>query len=95
MLRTKVYRARKHKSDISIQLNLTKKRYNLLKEAHTSIKDVDSVEYAFADGNFYLGICFKNFRFTFFKFIRRVEHDTSRSLIFLAFTFYFLFFILL
>ena len=27
--RTKVYRARKHKSDISIQLDLTKRRYDL------------------------------------------------------------------
>ena len=44
----KVYRARKHKFDISVQLDLTKRRYDLLKEARTIIKGADSVEYAFA-----------------------------------------------
>ena len=65
--RTKVYRARKHKSDISIQLDLTKRRYDLLKEARTRIKDVDSVEYAFADINCSLGLRLKNGRFRFFN----------------------------
>ena len=46
--RMKVYRARKHKFDISVQLDLTKRRYDLLKEARTRIKGADSVEYAFA-----------------------------------------------
>ena len=55
--RTKVYRARKHKSDISIQLDLTKRRYDLLKEVHTRIKDVDSGEYALTDMNCYQGLC--------------------------------------
>ena len=55
--RMKVYRARKHKSDISIQLDLTKRRYDLLKEVRTRIKDVDSGEYAFADMNCYQGLC--------------------------------------
>ena len=65
--RTKVYRARKHKSDISIQLDLTKRRYDFLKEDRTRIKDVDSVEYAFADINSSLRLCLKNGRFRFFN----------------------------
>ena len=65
--RTKVYKARKHKSDISIQLDLSKRRYDLLKEARTRIKDVDSVEYAFADKNCSLGLHLKNGRFSFFS----------------------------
>ena len=65
--RTKVYGVRKHKSDISIQLDLTKRRYDLLKEARTRIKDIDSVEYAFADINCFLGIRLKNGRFRFFN----------------------------
>ena len=49
--RTVVYRARKHNSDISVQLDLTKRRYDLPKKARTRIKGLDSVEYAFADIN--------------------------------------------
>ena len=65
--RTKVYRARKHKSDISVQLDLTKRRCDLLKEGRTRIKSADSVEYAFADINCSLGVRFKNRRFKFFN----------------------------
>ena len=64
---TKVYRARKHKSDISIQLDLAKRRYDLLKEARTKIKGVDSVEYSFVDINCSLGLYLKNKRFKFFN----------------------------
>ena len=65
--RTIVHRARKHKSDISVQLDLTKRRYDLLKEARTRIKGADSVEYAFADINRSLGLRLKNGRFKFFN----------------------------
>ena len=65
--RTIVHRARKHKSDISVQLDLTKRRYDLLKEARTRIKGADSVEYAFADINCSLGLRLKNGRFKFFN----------------------------
>ena len=41
--------------------------YDLLKEARTRIKDVDSAEYAFADINCFLGLCLKNGRFRFFN----------------------------
>ena len=65
--RTKVYRAGKHKSDIFVQFALTKRRYDLLKEARTRIKSADSVEYAFADINCSLGLRLKNGRFKFFN----------------------------
>ena len=67
MSRTKVYRARKYKCDISIQLDLTKRRYDQLKSARTRMKDVDSVEYAFAEINCSLGLRLKNGRFRFFN----------------------------
>ena len=41
--------------------------YDLLKEARTRIKDVDSVEYAFADINCSLGLRLKYGRFRFFN----------------------------
>ena len=71
--RTKVCRARKHKSDISIQLDLTKRRYDLLKEARARIKDADGMEYAFADINCSLGLRLKNGRFRFFNLSELVE----------------------
>ena len=53
--RTKVYRVRKDKFDISIHLGLTKRRYDLLKKARTRIKDFVNVEYTFKDINCFLG----------------------------------------
>ena len=65
--RTRVCRARKHKSDVSVQLDLTKRRYDLLKAACTRIKSADSVEYTFADINCSLGLRLKNGSFKFFN----------------------------
>ena len=67
MPRMKVYRARKHKSDTSVQLDLTKRRYDLLKEACARIKGADSVEYAFANINCSFGLHLKNGRFKCFN----------------------------
>ena len=49
--RTKVYRARKHKADIAIHLDLTKRRYLLLKDAYGKAKNCASVDFAYADIN--------------------------------------------
>ena len=49
--RTKVYRARKLKTDIAIHLNLTKHRYLLSKDAYSKAKNCASVDFAFADIN--------------------------------------------
>ena len=43
--RTKVYRARKHKADIAIHLDLTKRRYLLLKDAYSKAKNCASVDF--------------------------------------------------
>ena len=51
VLRAKVYRARKHKADIAIHLNLIKRRYLLLKDAYSKDKDCTSVDIAYADIN--------------------------------------------
>ena len=47
--RTKVCRARKHKADIAIHLDLTKRHYLLLKDASDKTKDGASVNFAFVD----------------------------------------------
>ena len=54
-----------HKSNISAQLDLTKRRYDLLQEARTRMKSADSLDYGFADINCSLGLCLKNGRFNF------------------------------
>ena len=57
---TRVYRARKHKADIAIHLNLTKPRYLLLKDAYGKAKNCPSVDFACVDTNCSLCLQFKN-----------------------------------
>ena len=52
-MRTNVYRASRHKS-----IDLTKRRYDLLKEA-SRIKDDDCVEYGFSGYHLFFGSSFK------------------------------------
>ena len=54
--RTKVYRARKHKADIAIDIDLTKRCYFLLKDAYGKTKNCTSVDFACADIN--CSLCF-------------------------------------
>ena len=86
--RTKVYKARKHKSDISVQLDLTKRRYDLLKEACTRIKGADSVEYAFANINCSFGLHLKNGRFKCFN--SSEELDMALAEVWLCLSFFFI-----
>ena len=58
--RTKVYRARKHKADFAIRLDLTKPRYLLLKDAYGKAKNCPSVDFACVDTNCSLCLQFKN-----------------------------------
>ena len=58
--RTKVYRARKHKADIAIHLDLTKRRYLLLEVAYGKAKNCASVDFACADLNCSLCLRLKN-----------------------------------
>ena len=47
----KVYRARKHKADIAIHLDLTKRHYLLLEDTYAKSKDCTSVDFVCADIN--------------------------------------------
>ena len=49
--RTILYRKRKDIKDLSIRLDLTKARYNLLKVARQKTDDNDGVDYVYADVN--------------------------------------------
>ena len=75
---TKVYRARKQKTDITMHLDLTKRHYLLLKDVYGKAKNCASVDFACADryqllalslmvtGNF--SIPWKNLRDHYWKF---------------------------
>ena len=58
--RTKVYRARKHKADIAIHLDLTKRCYLLLKDAYSKAKNCTSVDFDCADINCLLCLRLEN-----------------------------------
>ena len=68
--RTKVYRARKHKADIVIHLDLTERRYLLLKNAYGKAKDCANIDFACADINCSLCLRLKNSDWKFFNFSR-------------------------
>ena len=70
---TKVYRARKHKADIAIHLDLTKRRYLLLKDAYGKAKNCASVDFACADINCSLCLRLKNGDREFFNSLEELE----------------------
>ena len=49
--RTILYRKRKHIKDLSIRLDLTKARYNLLKMVRQKTNDNDAVDFVYSDVN--------------------------------------------
>ena len=49
--RTQLYKVRKLMENISVKLDLTKHRYQILKEARRIIEGIDEVEYVYADIN--------------------------------------------
>ena len=69
--RTKVYRARKHKADISI--HLTKRCYLLLKDAYRKAKNSANVDFACADINCSLCLRLKNGDRKFFNSLEELE----------------------
>ena len=69
----KVYRARKHKADIAIHLDLTKRRYLLLKDAYSKAKNCASVDFACADINCSLCLRLKNGDREFFNSLEELE----------------------
>ena len=71
--RTKVYRARKHKADIVIHLDLTKRRYLLLKDTYGKAKNCLSDNFACADINCLLCLRLKNGDWKFFNSLEELE----------------------
>ena len=71
--RTKVYRARKHKTDIAVHLDLTKGRYLLVKDACSRAKNCASVDFACADINCSLCLRLKNGDWEFFNSLEVLE----------------------
>ena len=71
--RTKVYRARKHKADIAIHLDLTKRRYLLLKDAYGKAKNCASVDFACADINCSLCLRLKDGDWKIFNPLEELE----------------------
>ena len=49
--RTLLYYTRKELKGVTVKLDLTKRRYNLLKDARSLVQNVDGVKFAFADIN--------------------------------------------
>ena len=70
---TKVCRARKHKADIAIHIDLTKRRYLLLKDAYGKTKNWASVDSACADINFSLCFRLKNEEWKFLNSLEELE----------------------
>ena len=65
--RTMFYRNRKAlKGGVTVHLNLTKSRLDLLMKANNYIKDISNVEFAYYDINYRLKVLFKNRRKEFF-----------------------------
>ena len=61
------YRNRKSlKGGVTVHLDLTKSRMDLLMEANKHIKDISNVEFAYSDINCRLKVRFKNRREEFF-----------------------------
>ena len=71
--RTKVYTARKHKADIAIYLDLTKRRYLLLKDTYIRANNCASVDFACADINCSLCLRLKNGDWKFFNSLEELE----------------------
>ena len=65
--RSLVYRDRKRKSNISGHLDLTNRRYLLLKDAYNKVKDDDRIDFVCADINCSLCLSLKNGKWKFFN----------------------------
>ena len=71
--RSSIYRAKKRKSNISVQLDLTKRRYLLLKDAYHKVKDNNRIDFVRADINCSLCLRLKNGKRKFFNSSEELE----------------------
>ena len=76
--RTKFYGSCKKTKEVSIRLDLTKKHSTLLKVARDKLKDMEGVDFAFTDINFYLSLRLSSGELSLFR--TEAEH-TSENLI--------------
>ena len=63
----------KQKADIAIHLDLTKRRFLLLKDAYGKAKNCGSIEFACADINYLLCLRLKNGDWKFFNSLEKLE----------------------
>ena len=67
------YRNRKRPKDVRIKLDLTKRRYGILKNAVDLAKEHQGLDYIFADVNCCLTVGFKDGTFNFFNDINNLK----------------------
>ena len=74
--RNRIYRARKdgHSKGISVRLDFTKRRLNILNEARNITKNSSNVEFVFADINCRLGVRFVNGPLRFFNSLAELNN---------------------
>ena len=65
--RTMFCRNRKHLKDVRIKLNLTIRKYGILKDAIDLVKEHPDLDYVFADANCRLKVDFKDGTCNFFN----------------------------
>ena len=71
--RTMFYRNRKRLKDVRIKLDLTKRRYRILKDAIDLTKEHPDLDYVFADVNCRLKVVFKDDTSNFFNDIDNLK----------------------
>ena len=71
--RTLIYRNRNLLKDVRLNLDLTRKRYNVLKSARSIADEKQHVNYVFADINCRLKVAFKDGTSEFFKDISKLN----------------------
>ena len=71
--RTMFYRNRKRLKDVRIKLDLTKRRYKILKDAIDLAKEQPDLKYVYADVNYHLKVVFKDGSSNFFNDINDLK----------------------
>ena len=79
--RNRIYRSRKagHSKGISVRLDLTKRRLNILNEVRNMTKNIPIVEFVFADINCRLGVKFVNGLLRFFNSVAELNNLLQQS----------------
>ena len=78
--RTMFYRNRKHLKDVRMKLDLTKRRYRILKDATDLAKEHLDLNYLYADVNCRLKVVFKDGTSNFFNDIDNLKSMINNRL---------------